>query len=169
MAGTVLVQETFRMTDLLAKLYDLPDSIPLVRALNEQGILVRHAMPYEKHLAVNWVLENFGKRWASECDVTFANQPISCFIATLNGQIIGFACYDATCRDYFGPIGVASPYRGRGIGKALLLACLNTMHEQGYAYAIIGAAGPQEFYKRVVGAIEIPGSTPGVYRDLLSE
>jgi GNAT superfamily N-acetyltransferase len=157
------------MPDLLAKLYDLPDLTELRSTLEKEGILIRPAMPYEKHLAVNWVRDNFSTRWASECDVAFANQPISCFLATHDGQIVGFACYDSTCRNFFGPIGVLDAHRGRGIGKTLLLACLNSMHEQGYAYAIIGAAGPQEFYAKAVGAIEIPDSTPGIYRDWLRE
>ena len=37
----------------------------------------------------------------------------------------------------------------------------------GYAYAIIGAAGPVEFYAKAVGATVIPDSSPGVYADLL--
>jgi GNAT superfamily N-acetyltransferase len=157
------------MSDLLVKLYDLPDLRTLVSSLEKERILIRRAMAYEKHLAVNWVRDNFGTRWASECDIAFANQPISCFLATHDGQILGFACYDSTCKDFFGPTGVLPAHRERGIGKALLLACLNSMREQGYAYAIIGAAGPQEFYAKAVGAIEIPGSMPGVYRDMLTE
>lgn len=33
----------------------------------------------------------------------------------------------------------------------------------GYGYAIVGNAGPTEFFRKVVGAIEIPGSEPGIY------
>ncbi len=54
------------MTDLLAKLYDTPDATVLIRSLNEEEILIRRAMAYEKHLAKNRVLENLGKRWAPE-------------------------------------------------------------------------------------------------------
>jgi N-acetylglutamate synthase-like GNAT family acetyltransferase len=155
--------------DLLAKLYDLPDASALIRSLKEDGVLVRRAMPYEKRQVVQWVLDNFGQRWASECDVSFARQPIACFIATHRGGIVGFACYDSTCKDYFGPTGVMEACRGRGIGKALLLSSLHSMREQGYAYAIIGAAGPVAFYTKTVGAIEIPDSVPGIYRDRLQE
>ena len=59
--------------------------------------------------------------------------------------------------------------RGRGIGKALLLAALNAMRESGYAYAIIGGVGPAEFYEKAVGAVLIEGSSPGIYRGLLRE
>jgi predicted N-acetyltransferase YhbS len=54
-------------------------------------------------------------------------------------------------------------YRGQGLGTVLLLECLRSMKELGYAYAIIGGVGPNEFYAKAVGAIEIPDSTPGIY------
>jgi len=37
------------------------------------------------------------------------------------------------------------------------------MRAQGYAYAIIGGVGPQDFYAKTVGAVLIDGSSPGVY------
>jgi hypothetical protein len=37
----------------------------------------------------------------------------------------------------------------------------------GYVYAIIGHAGPIEFYQKTVGAIIIPDSDPGIYTNLL--
>ncbi len=41
------------------------------------------------------------------------------------------------------------------------------LREIGFAYAIIGGVGPKEFYAKNCGAIEIPGSDPGTYTDLL--
>jgi hypothetical protein len=58
--------------------------------------------------------------------------------------------------------------QGRGIGKALLLACLCGLRELGYVYAIIGRAGPIDFYEKAVGAMVIPDSDPGIYTNLLS-
>jgi hypothetical protein len=51
--------------------------------------------------------------------------------------------------------------------RPLLLATLHAMHAQGYAYAVIGAAGPIEFYRRFVSGTVIPGSWPGLYRGML--
>ena len=85
------------------------------------------------------------------------------------GALVGFACYDATIRGFFGPTGVHEAQRGRGLGKALLFAALHTMWEVGYAYAVIGSAGPTEFYAKAVGATPIEGSTPGIYRGLLQD
>lgn len=155
------------MPDMLVKLYELPEVAPLVKGLADQGIVIRQAMPYEKHAVVDWVRESFSDVWASECDVAFANHPVSCFIATEMGEIIGFACYESTCRNFFGPTGVAEEKRGSGIGKALLLSCLHAMAALGYAYAIIGGVGPAAFYAEAAGAIIIEGSKPGIYRDQL--
>jgi GNAT superfamily N-acetyltransferase len=124
-------------------------------------------MAYEKHVVVEWVGEHFGSAWASECDVAFSNRPISCHIATESGRILGFACYDATCRGFFGPIGLIEAMRGHGIGRSLLLSCLHAMAAVGYAYAVVGGVQDMEYYARAVRAIEIRGSAPGIYRDRL--
>jgi len=154
---------------MLVKLYELPEVDSDLDRLKAKGIVIRVAMPYEKHLVVDWVRDTFSKAWASECDVAFSNHPISCYIATEEGAVIGFACYDSTCKDFFGPIGVSEQKRGLGTGKALFLSCLRAMAAQGYAYAIIGSAGPTEFYANTVGAVPIEGSDPGIYRDRLTE
>jgi Acetyltransferase (GNAT) family len=156
------------MSDMLVKLYDLPEVASLTKKLHEQGVVIRTARAYEKHLVVEWVRGVFGNGWASECDVAFSNHPVSCFIATEKGRITGFACYDSTCKNFFGPTGVSESKRGLGIGKALFLTCLHAMAADGYAYAVIGAPGPIEFYAKTVGATIIEGSSPGIYHDGLS-
>jgi len=153
------------MPDMLVKLYELPDLEPALAQMREQGIVVRHAMPYEVERVTAWVREQFGDGWAAECVCTFGRQPVSCFIAVEDGQIRGFGCYDATAPDFFGPTGVEEAYRKRGIGKAILLACLHALRGLGYGYAIIGAAGPVDYYAEAVGATVVEGSSPGVYRD----
>ena len=155
------------MTDLLVKLYDLPNVEPYLTKLRNEGIIVRKAMSYEKHLVIQWIKDNFSEGWASECDIAFSSRPISCFIATENGSVVSFACFDCTCRNFFGPMGVIEYARGRGIGKALLLACLHAMAASGFAYAIVGGVDVTDFYEKTVGAIPIPGSSPGIYRDRL--
>ncbi len=149
------------MTDLLVRLYDLPAR----RAL--AGIDVRRALPPEKHAVTTWMRETFGLHWASECDVAFAHRPVGCHVALREGEVLGAACWDATARGFFGPIGTIESERGKGIGAALLLDCLHAMAAHGYGYAIIGGVGPVAFYERVVAITEIPGSSPGIYRGML--
>jgi GNAT superfamily N-acetyltransferase len=117
---------------------------------------------------LRWVGEHFYEGWVGECDVTFSHQPVSTFIATDEGRIVGFACYEATYRDFFGPLGVLESHRGQGIGTALMLSGLHAMAEMGYAYAIMGNASEHvAFYRKWLGAIDIEGSTPGIYIDPL--
>lgn len=155
------------MPDLLVKLYELPTAGSSQGTPLPSGVQVRTAMAYEKGAVVDWVREHFGSAWASECDVAFSNRPISCHIATQSGAILGFACYDSTCRGFFGPIGLIEAMRGHGIGRALLLSCLHAMAAIGYAYAVVGGVQDVGYYARAVGAIEIPGSVPGIYGDRL--
>jgi GNAT superfamily N-acetyltransferase len=157
------------MTDMLVKLYTLPDLESVIANQKEAGIDIRRAMAAEKKIVVDWVGQHFEPAWVGECEVAFARQPISCFIAVDKGQVAGFACHDATCRNFFGPTGVSHSYRGRGIGRALLLACLHAMAGQGYAYAIIGGVGPVEFYAKTVGAVVIENSEPGIYGGMLKK
>ncbi len=155
------------MIDMLVRLYDLPDSSALYEEVKNHGVTLRRARAFEKHTVAAFVRENFSEKWVSEVEVSMTRQPIACFIATREKRIIGFACYDTTQRGFFGPTGVSEEARGLGLGKALLLKALEALREIGYAYAIIGGVGPKEFYAKNCGAIEIPGSDPGTYVDLL--
>lgn len=155
------------MFDMLVKLYDLPELAPEMTRQKAAGIDVRRALAAEKHLILDWVRHHFGQGWASECDVSFGNQPVACWVAIKERAVVGFACFNATAKGVFGPTGVSEAARGQGTGKALLLACLHDMHAQGYAYAVIGGVGPAEFYTKSVGAIPIEDSDPGMYRGLL--
>lgn len=157
------------MPDLLVPLYNLPPAAPAVAALREaQGIIVRRANPFELSRTRRFIARHFTESWADEAEAAFARLPITCWIAIHEKRIVGFACVESTARAFFGPTGVDPAFRKKGIGAALLLASLEGLREMGYAYGIIGAAGPVEFYVKAVGAIPIPDSSPGIYRDLLA-
>lgn len=155
------------MPDMLVKLYELPPIEPHIARQTEHKIIVRRGLVPEKHLVLDWIGKHFGDYWVSETDAAFSRQPVSCFIATYEGSMIGFACYDATRLGFFGPTGVGEEARGKGTGAALLLACLHDMWAKGYGYAVIGGVGPAEFYTKISGATLIPDSTPGIYADML--
>lgn len=154
---------------MLVRLYALPEGAPLRAKLEEQGVLVRSCRPYEMHAVQEWIARTFSTRWVSEFTVAMSHQPAGCIIATQNREVVGFACFDATARGFIGPMGVDPALRMGGVGKALLVTALEQMRALGYAYAVIGGTGPQEFYARTVGATVIEGSDPGVYADILPE
>jgi hypothetical protein len=155
------------MADLLVKLLDLPGLTPALERVGANGFEIRRALAPEKHLVTRWVGERFSPAWSSECEAAFARMPIACFIAVKDQQLCGFAAYEATCRNFFGPLGVEPACRGQHLGEALLLAALHSMRAEGYAYAIIGGVGPGEFFRKTVGAVVIDGSDPGIYRGML--
>lgn len=155
------------MTDMLVKLYEIEDNSDEVKKLAKSGVIIRRPIAPEKIKVVSWVKKYFGDYWASECDASFSQSPAKCFVAQKNGEILGFACYDSTYKAYFGPTGVKDSERGNGYGKVLLISALNGLKELGYAYGIIGGAGPVDFYKKVCGAITIEGSSSGIYKDML--
>jgi GNAT superfamily N-acetyltransferase len=146
--------------DCLVKLYNLSsDNIKL-----GANILIRRVMAYEKTAVLKWIDNHFSTAWSDECSIAFSQHPIKCLIAIENSKIIGFACYDCTHKNFFGPMGVDKTFRNQGVGKALLLAALNSMKNAGYAYAVIGGCdGHEPFYEKTVNAIKIKDSSPGIY------
>ncbi len=152
---------------MLVRLYDLPNSAALYEKIESHGITLRRARAFEKHTVANFARQNFSEKWASEVEVAITRQPVSCWIATRDKEIIGFSCYETTQRGFFGPTGVIESARGTGLGKVLLFKALESLRDMGYAYGIIGGVGPREFYEKNCGAIEIPGSDPGIYSDIL--
>ena len=169
------------MADMLVKLYDLPEMGPCIERMRAQQVEIRLAEPAEFPVVVDWVRHHFHERWALEVAASLRAEPVTCFIATEVQPhtpsdnpyaqppelMVGFAAYDVAAKNVFGPTGVRPDYRERGIGTALLLACLHAMKAQRYAYAVIGWAGPTTFYAKTVGATLIEGSEPGVYRGKL--
>ena len=156
--------------DMLVKLYNLKDDGYFFGAMEKKGIIIRKPIGPEKHLVVDWVEKKFNDAWASETDMAFSNRPATCFVAIRKKSLVGFACYDATALGFFGPTGVEKTLRGRGIGTALLRACLLDMKRKGYGYAIIGSPATPEvasLYRRAAGAVEIPGSRPGLWKTWL--
>ncbi len=154
------------MTDMLVRLYDLPDPAKEPPA---QAAIRRPLVSDARHVLA-FIEQHFGATapgWVDECRCALGGRPPTCFVAVEGGELLGFACFDATARGLFGPVGVAPVARGRGLGRALLLACLRQMAADGYAYAVIGWVHSEAYYRRAVGAESISGSEPGLYASRL--
>lgn len=157
------------MPDMLVKLYRLPSSADLETALRTQGIQIKRALAPDRRRIEEFSRTCADEDYSAEVSVALARTPAACYIATKEKEPVGFACFETTAKNFFGPMAVRKEYRGRGIGKALLLRSLVTMREMGYAYAIIGwpARTAVPFYEKCVGAIMIEETTSGLYRDMI--
>jgi GNAT superfamily N-acetyltransferase len=157
------------MADMLVNLYRLPDASALFSRLQDSGITIKRALAPDKSRVLDFIRDTFNQGWADECSAAFAAQPVTCHIAVRGSTLLGFACYDATARGFFGPTGLSPEERGNGVGTALLLASLTAMREAGYGYAAIGwCDDAMEFYRKAAGAIPIPDSSPGIYSRLIA-
>lgn len=153
------------MADMLVSLIRLPSIDSSLAKLREQGITVRRPNPWEQHKLRAFVETHFSKGWADEITVAFSHQPVTCFIAMQEKEIVGFAGYECTRRNFFGPTGVNPSWERRGIGKALLLAALQGLQSLGYVYAVIGSVSSEEYYSKTVGGVVIPFENgDGVYK-----
>ncbi|PFL55138.1 GNAT family N-acetyltransferase [Bacillus anthracis] len=121
---------------------------------------VRQANSSDFEKLTSFVNEEFGERWLHSVEYGFRtykeNLPI--YIVEQEEVIVGFACYDVVRgkKGLFGPMGTAKQNRLKGVGNQLLHCCLHSMKQDGYAYAIVGQAGPIEFYERNCDASLIP-------------
>ena len=104
-----------------------------------------------------WMRETWGETWAAEARASLRRRPVSCFVAVEDGTYLGFAAYDTNRAGWFGPMGSSPAARGRGVGSALLRACLSDYLDAGRTSCEIAWVGPVDFYARTVEAE--PGRT----------
>ena len=154
--------------DMLVKLYGLPSLEDEMRKMESKGIKIHRAFPPDRKKILELVEELTGPYARGEAECCFSRMAPTMYVASRGCELLGYACYDATAPDFFGPTQVRDEEQGKGIGKALLISCLHALRAEGYGYAIIGGIGPEKFYEKTVGAILIPGSDPSVYEDCVS-
>ncbi len=148
------------MADLLVPLYGLAEpSVP-------EGYSLRRPMASESSLLQSRIEENFSPGWASEVLPALGRTPPSMIIALCSEtlSLAGFCAWDCTALGFLGPVGVLKGHRGKGLGRGLVLAVLHDMLCYGYGYAVVGDAGPVDFFRGVCSAVVIENSEPGIYR-----
>ncbi|MGI6781410.1 MAG: GNAT family N-acetyltransferase [Acholeplasmataceae bacterium] len=146
--------------DLLVDLYD----VKLIPNPNLDIRFVKVLAP-DADKVVTYVKDNFRDEWASEIKAALYKSNPSCFIAIKDEKIIGFACYDATAKGFFGPIGVSEEARGLGVGTTLVQMTLLSMLEDGYAYAIIGGPSVKvhDFYRKACSKVLVIPDSRKIY------
>lgn len=123
-------------------------------------VTIKRVLSPDSDIVLAFIEKHFNKRWVSEAKSGLYKPQSTCFIAVKDKDIVGFACYDATSKGYFGPMGVDQAFRGQSIGQSLVVACLEAMYFDGYGYAIIGSVGVETwpFYFKTCGATPIDQS-----------
>ena len=121
------------MADMLVKLFNLESTTSLEEKLLKDGIRIKRCLSPDRTLVMEFAKTLGDMNWYNEVNAAFSNNPVTCYVATFNKKIIGFAAFEATAKNFFGPMGVKEEYRNKGIGKALLLKALHSMEEMGYA------------------------------------
>jgi GNAT superfamily N-acetyltransferase len=98
---------------------------------------------------LSFIEREFGRIWRFE-----ASRAEAIFITEDDGAITGFAAIEANNRGLgtFGPTGVAKAFRGRGLGRELLLAALADLHRLGYTRAVIPWTDALDYYRKSCGA-----------------
>ena len=155
------------MNDMLVRLLDLPSTLEKENQLEKENIIFRRPIAPEKSIVINWVRENFSEYWSNEVDIAFSSNPITCFLAQRDNEILGFSCYECTGKNFFGPTGTLESERNNGIGKVLLIKSLEGLKTLGYTYGVVGGVGPAEYYAKAVGAKIIEGSEKSIYQNML--
>lgn len=121
--------------------------------LATSGWAVRRGAPADHAQLATLVRAHFGESWVWEAEAALAASPPTLFVAERAGQLGGFACHSVSgLPGTFGPTGTDPALRGAGLGRALLLRCLDDLRELGYATVEIGWVGPVAFYSKVAGA-----------------
>lgn len=110
---------------------------------------VRSSRDGRRSEVLAFIEREFGRIWAFE-----AARAETIFFVEQEGEIAGFSTQEANNRGLgtFGPTGVVSKFRRRGIGALLLAASLDELRRQGYDRAVIPWTDSLEFYARACGA-----------------
>ena len=131
--------------DMLVNLYEIDEN----HSYNSKRYQIRieRILTPNIHQLEKFIKDNFDDNWTSEIKSACYKANPSCFIAINDKhEIVGFAAYDATCKGFFGPLGVKKEYRKKSIATDLIYKTLLSMKDDGYAYAIIGGVSEEVAY-----------------------
>jgi len=131
-------------------LIDVRKNPRIVHACATPGYEVRRARADEAAALHAAIGDEFGGAWPFEVVRALAVDGVH--VAVKGGGYAAFAAHDGNNQGlgWFGPAGTWAGHRGRGLGEALLLACLRDVaaaHEQ----CEVAWIGPRRFYEQSAG------------------
>jgi GNAT superfamily N-acetyltransferase len=128
----------------------------VVRPLPEvAGYEVRRATTGDEPGLLEWVAHTFHPVWSFEVGRALAGPRRAVHVALQDGAFVAFAAADGNNQGlgWFGPAGTAAAHRGKKLGEALLLRCLDDVRDLPEG-GVIAWIGPKAFYARACGAVD---------------
>ncbi len=124
----------------------------LVERAATTGYEVRRAQPDERDPLCRAIATEFGGAWPFEIERALGHQPAGVHVAVRDGEYCAFAAHDGNNRGlgWFGPTGTWPAHRGKGLGEALLMACLVDVATE-HSQCEVAWIGPRPFYEKVAG------------------
>jgi mycothiol synthase len=126
----------------------------LAAAARARGYEIRRADAGETAL-LDAVATAFGGAWPFELARALGYTPSGVHVALHEGAYCAFAAHDGNNRGlgWFGPTGTWPDHRGKGLGEALLLACLVDVAVE-HDRCEVAWIGPRPFYEKSAGIVE---------------
>jgi mycothiol synthase len=123
----------------------------LIAAAATKGYEVRRARADETAL-LEAVRGEFGGAWPFELERALGHDPVGVHVALHDGAYCAFAAHDGNNRGlgWFGPTGTWPAHRGKGLGEAVLLACLVDVGVE-HPFCEVAWIGPRPFYDKAAG------------------
>ena len=125
----------------------------LADAARARGYEIRRAHAGETAL-LDAVATGFGGAWPFELARSLEHSPTGVHVALQAGAYCAFAAHDGNNRGlgWFGPTGTWPEHRGKGLGEALLVACLVDVTRD-HDRCEVAWIGPRPFYEKAAGIV----------------
>ena len=120
------------MADMLVKLFNISMPVNEEEKLLENGIRIKRALATDRSKIIEYSKTCGGQDYSDEVRAAFANNPITCYIAAKDKELIGFACFEATAKNFFGPMAVSEESH---------LSCITVFRNSSLKIVIMGSSG----------------------------
>jgi len=126
-----------------------------LRLIDVTGYDIRRVDPTERARLLGWIAHKFAPVWAYEVGRAIDGPRRAVHAAWQNGEPVAFAAADGNNQGlgWFGPAGTDPAHRGKRLGEALLVRCLEDVRGLPEA-GVIAWIGPKEFYRKTVAAVD---------------
>ncbi len=131
-----------------------PLDAPL-RLIDVTGYELRRVDETDRTPLLDWIARKFAPVWALEVAHAAAGPRRAVHAAWRDGEPVAFAAADGNNQGlgWFGPAGTDPAHRGKRLGEALLVRCLEDVRGLPEA-GVIAWIGPKAFYAKTVGAVD---------------